>query len=155
MSLIFSSGVRQGMANATGIKTMFAKGAIYLYTGPQPANADAAVGSATLIGIITHNAVTFVPGGNADGLNFDTPALGVLNKPAGETWRTVCSAAGTIGWFRMVGNATDSFGASTTLCRIDGSVATSGADLNLPTIVAAVSTPITIDVFQITLPSGA
>lgn len=143
------------MANATGILTMFAKGAIYLYTGPQPASADAAVGSATLLGIVTHNAVTFVPGGAADGLNFDTPVLGVLNIKSTESWKSVCTAAGTMGWFRMVGNAVDSFGASTTLCRIDGSIATSGADLNLPSLVTAVGTPISITTFQITLPSGA
>lgn len=152
MALNFSTGVRQGMANATGLKTMFAKGALYLYSGPQPATADAAV-TGTLLGIVTHNDVTFVPGGAADGLNFDTPVLGVLSKAAAENWRTTCDVAGTIGWARLVANAVDSFGSSTTLQRIDMSVATTGADLNLPSVVVIVGTPITIDVFAITLPA--
>lgn len=152
MALNFSTGVRQGMANTTGFKEMFAKGALYLYSGPQPATADAAV-TGTLLGIVTHNNVTFVPGGGADGLNFDTPVLGVIGKPSGETWRTTCTAAGTVGWARLVANATDSFGVSTTLQRVDMSVATTGADLNLPSVVVIVGTPITIDVFNITFPA--
>lgn len=151
MSLNFSTGVRQGMANTTGLKEMFAKGAVYMYSGPQPLTADAAV-QGTLLCIVTASGVTFVPGGGANGLNFDAPVLGVLSKAAAETWTGTASAAGTIGWGRLVANAVDSFGSSTSLQRIDFSIATTGADMNLPSTTVIVGSPVTVDVFEITLP---
>lgn len=152
--LLFSTGTRQGMANTVGLLTQFAHGALFLYSGVQPADADSAVGSSTLLGIVTHNNVAFVVDSAANGINFDTPVLGVLNIKSTESWKSICVAAGTIGWFRLRANPADAGGASTALYRIDGSVAQTGADLNLPVITVAVNTPVTIDVFQITLPSG-
>lgn len=151
MSLKFSTGLRNGMLNATGLKEAFTNGVMYLYSGPQPANADAAV-QGTLLAIVTEGAGSFSFGTSTNGLNFDAPVLNVIEKAAGEDWQAACIAAGTIGWFRLMGNATDSLGSSTSLKRIDGSVGISGADLNQPYTTVVEGTPITITEFQITLP---
>lgn len=153
MSVQLSTGLRQDMLNATGMKGAFANGVMYIYSGPQPVNADSAV-QGTLLGIVTVGAGAFTFGTSTNGINFDAPVAGVLSKAAAEAWQMVGIAAGTAGWFRLMGNATDSLGASTTLPRLDGSIATSGADLNLSNVTIAVGTPVTIDVFQYTLPAS-
>ena len=152
MSLNFSTGLRTGMLNSTGVKEAFTNGIIYLYSGVQPVTADAAI-TGTLLGKVTVDAGAFAFGAATNGLNFDTAVAGVLAKAVAENWQCVCTAAGTIGWFRMMGNATDALGVSTTLARIDGDAAVSGADLNIPTLAVIIGTPITIDVFTFDLPA--
>lgn len=153
MTIRLSTGLRNGMLNATGFKEAFADGVIYIYSGPQPTTADSAV-QGTLLGKVTQDAGAFVFGSSANGLEFDAPASGVISKAAAETWQMVGIAAGTAGWGRLMGNATDALGSSTTLPRFDFSIATSGADLNLSTVAIAVGAPTTIDVFQFTLPAA-
>lgn len=153
MSLQLSTGLRNGMLNATGFKEAFAAGVIYIYSGSQPVNADAAV-QGTLLGIVTKNAGAFVFGTATNGISFDAPAAGVVSKAAAETWQMVAIAAGTAGWFRLMGNPVDALGSSTTLPRLDGSIGISGADLNLTNITFAIGTPVTLDVFQFTLPAA-
>lgn len=150
MTVRFSTGLRDGMLNATGIKEALADGVIRIYSGSQPTSADSAT-TGTLLLEITVNGGAFAHGSPTNGLEFDAPTAGVLPKAAAETWQGNGIAAGTAGWFRFVGNATDNGGSSTTLPRIDGSVGKSGADLNLSNITIAVGAPTTIDVFQITL----
>jgi hypothetical protein len=153
MSLKLSTGLRTGMLNATGFKEAFADGVIYVYSGAQPATADAAI-QGTLLGKVTVNAGAFAFGSPTNGLEFDAPAAGVVSKAVAEVWQMVGIAAGTAGWFRLMGNPTDALGSSTSLPRMDGSVATSGGDLTLPTVTIAIGTPITIDTFQFTLPAS-
>ncbi len=85
-----------------------------------------------------------------NGLQFAAPVGGVVSKSG--TWSFAGIAAGTAGWFRMKASATDSDGVSTTLARLDGSIAVSGADMNLSNIVIAVAAPTTIDTFTVTMP---
>lgn len=85
-----------------------------------------------------------------NGLQFTAPSAGVVSKSG--TWSFVGIAAGTAGWFRMKASATDSDAVSTTFARLDGSVAVSGADMNLSQIVIAVDAPTTIDTFTVTIP---
>lgn len=148
-----STGLRNGMLNATGWKEAFANGRILLYTGAMPTDADQAVGSATLLGSVTHNGVAFVAGSGANGVTFDAPASGVVSKAAAETWQYTGLADGTVGWCRLVGNPTDAGAASTTLPRFDVSVAASGTGV----IVFATTTIVTgapgiIQAFAFTLP---
>lgn len=153
MSIQLSTGLRNGMLNATGFKEAFTDGVIYVYTGPQPTNADAAV-QGTLLGKITVNGGSFSFDSATNGLEFDAPSGGVISKAAAENWQMTAIATGTAGWFRLMGNASDSLGSSTTLPRFDGSVATSGGDLNLSTVAIVAGAPLTIDVFQFTLPAS-
>lgn len=151
MTIQLSTGLRNGMLNATGYKEAFTNGVIYLYSGPQPASADAAV-AGTLLGKVTLAAGAFAFGTGTNGINMDVPAAGIVSKAAAEAWQMVGIAIGTIGWGRLMGNANDALGISTTLPRFDFSVATVGADLNLSTVSIIVGTPVTVDIFQFTLP---
>lgn len=152
--IVLSSGLRNKMLGSVGFDAAFADGVIYIYSGPQPANADAAI-SGTLLAKVTKDHAAFSFGTATNGLNFDSPTLSVITKAAAENWQAIAIAAGQAGWGRLMGNASDALGSSTTLPRMDFSIATSGADLNLPTIDFVIGTPITIDTFTLTLPASA
>lgn len=165
--LRLSTALRAKMLGSTGFAGAFSKGVIYIYTGYQPATADAAK-QGTLLGMITVNGLGFTHGVNTNGLSFDAPTTATVSKAAAETWKLNkgdgsdtlgAAAAGTAGWFRICGNAADAGGAdggggTYALPRLDGSIGVSGADLNLPNINFVIGTPVTIDVFQFTLPAS-
>jgi hypothetical protein len=141
------------MLNSTGITESLNDGIIYVYTGPQPANADAAI-QGTLLLRVTVNNGAWAAGSPTNGLGFDAPVSGVLSKAAAEVWRGLGIVDGTAGWFRFCGNAADAGGSSTTLPRIDGTVAISGGDMNLSAISIVTGVPSTCDVFTLTLPAS-
>lgn len=151
--LRFSTGLRNGILNATGIKEAMADGVIRIYSGAQPASADNAV-TGTLLLEVTVNGGAFAHGTATNGLEFDAPASGILAKAAAEAWRGTGLADGVAGWFRFCANPVDTGGSSTTLARIDGSVGRSAADLNLSNVNIETGVPNTIDVFSITLDQG-
>lgn len=152
MTVRLSTALRNALAGQNGFGKTFDKGVIYVYSGPQPLSADSAV-QGTLLGIVTTNGGAFNFGTATNGLAFDTPVNGTVSKAAADAWKFTGLAAGTAGWFRLMGNATDNLGASTTLPRLDGSCATSGADLNISNVNVEVGSPNTIDVFQFTFPA--
>lgn len=152
MTVKHSTGLRNSLAGPKGFGATFDKGVIYIYSGPQPLSADNAV-SGTLLGIVTKDGAAFAFGSPDNGLSFDAPAGGVVAKAAADNWKFTGLAAGTAGWFRLMGNASDNLGNSTALPRLDGSIGTSGADLNLSNIAVAVGAPNTIDVFQYEFPA--
>lgn len=150
MTVRLSTGLRTSMAGSTGFASVFANGIIEIYTGTQPATADAAV-TGTLLGTVTLNSGAFVAGTATNGLTFAAAASGAVSKSG--VWSFNGIAAGTAGWFRLKGNGVDAGALSTTLPRLDGSVATSGADLNLSNIAIAVGAPNTVDTFTFTIPA--
>ena len=93
----------------------------------------------------------------ANGLLFEDAASGTMDKRSGQTWTGVAIATGTAGWFRHYGPKVDA-GASDSLgvaLRMDGSIATSGAQLNMsPTSVTAASTQ-TITAYSPTIPASS
>ena len=145
-----STGLRNNLAGTTGFAATFADGVIDIYTGTQPVSADAAI-SGTLLGRVTLNSGAFAAGSPANGLTFAAAANGAVSKSG--VWSFVGVNNGTAGWFRLKGNALDNDGASTTLPRVDGSIATSGADLNLSNIAIAIGAPNTCDSFVWTQPA--
>lgn len=150
MTVRFSSGLRDAMLNTTGLQTSLANGVINIYSGVQPSSSnDAAQG--TLLLTVTESGGAFVPGAPGNGLNFDTSIQGVIAKAAAETWQGNGLATGLAGWARFSGNATDAGGASTTLPRIDLSIAQSGGDLNLSNTSIVSGAPTSVGVFQITM----
>lgn len=151
MALQLSTGLRNGMLAGTGFSEAFANGVMYVYSGPQPINADAAV-TGTLLGIVTKGGGAFSFGSPTNGLNFLAPVNGVVSKDANVWQMTGLAPGGTAGWFRLMGNAADALGSSPVSPRLDGSVAQAGGDLNLSSTQIAVGAPTTIDVFQLTLP---
>lgn len=107
----------------------------------------ATVGAGTLSGGVTAVA----------GLSLATPVAGTVSKPTGAVWSFNGVAAGTAGWFRFKGSVVDPNTLLTTApwyARMDGSIAVSGADLNLSNITVAVGAPTTIDSFAATLPAA-
>ena len=150
MTVRLSTRTRTNLAGTTGFGATFANGVIDIYSGTQPASADAAI-TGTLLGRVTLNSGAFVAGSPTNGLTFATAADGAISKSG--VWSFNGLAAGTAGWFRLKGNALDNDGASTTLPRLDGSIAASGADMNLSNIVIAIGAPNTIDSFVWTQPA--
>ena len=150
MTVRLSTQLRTNLAGSTGFAASFANGIIEIYTGSQPATADAAV-TGTLLGTVTLNSLAFTPGSATNGLTFAAAAGGAVSKTG--VWSFNGVAAGTAGWFRLKGNAVDAGAISTVLPRLDGSIAVSGADLNLSNIVIAVSAPNTVDTFTFTIPA--
>lgn len=145
MTAKFSTGLRNGMLNATGFKEAFTTGELRIFSGSAPADADAAE-TGTLL-------VTISKDGAGDPLGFGTPAAGVLSKNSGETWQGTIDSSGTATHWRLV-NTADDGSASTTLARVQGTVAAAGADMNLtdPTLTATEVQP--INFFAVALPTA-
>jgi len=252
MTLRFSTGARAGLLQSSGFSGMFNRGSCSIYSGAQPASADAAA-TGTLLGVVTANSLpltqevqaagaivitggatavdtvtvgTFniipdgpvlyntstaqtaadladainrngifsasvvgpaitikpIPGAGAaynglaltstggvtatygggtvsggvnsvNGLIFGNPAAGVMGKPTTQIWSFNGIAAGTAGWFRFIGSVADAGGVSSTLVRMDGSIATSGGDMALSNISVLVGAPNTVDRFNMTQPA--
>lgn len=150
MTVRLSTGLRTNLAGSTGFASTFANGVIEIYTGVQPASADSAV-TGTLLGTVTLASGAFTPGSPTNGLTFGAAADGSVSKSG--TWSFNGVAAGTAGWFRLKGNAVDAGGASTTLPRLDGSIAVAGGDMSLSNTTIAVGAPSTIDSFTFTIPA--
>lgn len=150
MTVRLSTGLRNNLAGSTGFAATFANGIIEIRTGTQPVTADAAA-TGTLLGTVTLASGAFTPGVSTNGLTFNTASGGAVSKSG--VWSFAGVAAGTAGWFRLKGNALDNDLSSTTLPRLDGSIATSGADMNLSNLSIAVSATTTIDSFAWTQPA--
>ena len=106
----------------------------------------------------TVGAATMSGGTSAiNALTFDEPSAGSITKPSSAVWGFAGVAAGTAGWFRVVGSIADAgsaISAAPYYARLDGSIATSGADLNLSNIAITVASPNTIDSFSYTTPAS-
>lgn len=138
------------------IKTALAAGAIYVYTGAQPTNANAAP-TGTLLGIITVGAGAWTAvSATTNGLDFGSSSGGVLSKATNETWQFVAIADGTIGWCRFVmGSAADSLTTDTsTYARIDGRASTSGAEFNFSSLSVVTGATTTLDSCSISWPTS-
>lgn len=151
MTLRLSTFARTGMLGSTGFKALFDGGVIEIRSGPQPASADAAA-TGTLLALVTVGAGAFTPGSLINGLTFESPVGAVIQKTTGQPWEWVGITDGIAGWFRLRGNAADSGGDSTTLARLDGSIANSGADMNVVDVSIAAGVGDSISQFIYTLP---
>lgn len=146
MTMKASTGLINYMLDTGSLKAAFTNCTISCYTGAQPATADDAIGSATLLGTASIGGNAFTPGSPTNGLNFEANAvLNVISKAAAEDWKINCVLDGTLGWFRIKGNAVDNNLASTTLPRIDGTIGISSGDMLVGSLTAAPAKLITID----------
>jgi hypothetical protein len=91
-----------------------------------------------------------------NGLLFGDSLTGVLSKLASQVWSGLGVAAGTAGHFRFLGSVADAGAADSAevFHRIDGSVATSGADLNMTNTTVAVDATQTISTATVTVPAS-
>lgn len=141
----FSTGLRNGVLGTNPLKTLLAGGQINIYSGPVPASADAAVDAVNNVLLAT------IKNGTA-GINFDPPSGDLLQKAAAETWSGVNAATGTATFFRHI-LSTDDAAASTAEVRIQGTVNTTGADLNLSSTALVSGATQTIDYYAVALPT--
>lgn len=94
---------------------------------------------------------------SANGLKFDTSLAGVLSKLSTQTWSGVNAATGTAGWFRQYGSVADASALDSSpfpALRIDGSIATSGADMNLNSTAFTSAATTTLSTWSMTIPAN-
>lgn len=91
-----------------------------------------------------------------NGLKMGTSVAGVLTKNATQVWSGVAGATGTAGWFRFSGSVADSgvIDSVAAEVRLDGSIATSGAQLNMSSTSIVSGATQTISAFPLTLPTS-
>jgi hypothetical protein len=146
MALKLSTGLRGKLMDTGSLKSIFAGGLIKIYAGAAPADADAAA-TGTLL-------CTISLAGAGTGINFDTAAVaGILSKAPAETWSGTNVATGTASHFRHVA-AGDTGALSTTQARIQGSIATVGADMNLSSVSLVNGAGQTVDYYSVTVPAA-
>jgi hypothetical protein len=94
---------------------------------------------------------------SANGLTFGDSAAGTIVKNPTEVWSGAAVSTGTAGWFRFVGSVADAGAsdASEVFLRVDGNVATSGANLNMSNTSVVTLAVQTLNTFSLTYPASA
>ena len=133
MASSFTAVQRNAMLDA--VRAGYNSGKLRIYSGSVPANADAALGGATLLAELTLNATAF-----------PAASSGVLTANA-ITSDSSADATGTASFFRLL----DSSGA-TVLAQ--GAVSTSGAELNLATTSIVTGVIVAVSSFTVTIPAS-
>lgn len=148
MTIKASTGLRNKLLDTSPLRTLFSYGYLLLYAGPVPSSADDAIvgGTHTLLCDIRNNDTT-------TGITFASSASGgAITKNLSETWSRAAANTGTATFYRLVASS-DTGASSTTEARLQGSIGTSGADLNLTTTSLNATTVYTIDTFSVSLPT--
>lgn len=117
------------------VAALLNSGKFRLYDGTQPATANTAITSQNQLAELTFNATAFGAG-----------ALGVATANAIVS-DTDADATGTATWFRLWKSD-----GTTIVC--DGSVGTSGADLNLNSVAIQIHAQVDISAFTLTFSKG-
>ncbi|MNZ94882.1 hypothetical protein D3C78_1140000 [compost metagenome] len=128
MSAKISTGLAGLLLTTAGLKEALTGVHLYAYAGAEPASADAALGSATLLCDYS---------GNGDGsalLLAANAANGQIEKDATQVWQGTAvagaNAAGPATFFRFAMPA-DTGDASTSAVRLQGTIGNVGKELNL------------------------
>jgi len=89
-------------------------------------------------------------------LQWGDATAGALAKLSTQTWSGVAGNTGSAGWFRFEASVTDAgaLDSTETILRLDGSVATSGAQLNLSSTSITSGATNTVDTFAVTFPAA-
>lgn len=120
-------------------------------SGTQP-NTHVVAGTTTIT-LTYGNMAGGVAGVN--GLKFGAPAAGVLAKLSSQVWSGLIGTSGTAGYWRLYGSVADAAAADATetFPRLQGTIATSGGDINLTSTTLTAGATQTINTFQITMPA--
>jgi len=145
MSLKTSTGLRNALLDSGSLFTIFTAGFLKIYSGAVPTSADAAATGTLLCTISLASSGT--------GIDFNGAASGgVLSKSSGQSWTGVNVASGTASYFRHVAVG-DTAGASGTEPRMQGEIATAGAELNFSSTTLTSGATQTIDYYSAALPT--
>lgn len=109
-------------------------GFLRIYDGAQPTDADTAIGAQALLAELTMNATAFAA------------ASGGAASANAITQDASANASGTATWFRLV----ESGGSNVVM---DGSVGTSGANLNLNSVAISSGAAVSVTSFTVTFPA--
>lgn len=146
MTLKISTGLRNAMLVSASFVGAFTTPKVLIYSGPVPADADAALSGNTLLCEVSDD-------DTGTALSFEAAAVdGTLSKLSSQVWSGENIASGTASFYRLCNDA-DAGAASTTLPRVQGTIGVAGADMNIsnPTLVAAALQP--VDYFSIAFPT--
>jgi len=139
-------------AEGGSMSDLFRNSVLDIYSGVQPTDADQGETGTKLVSI-TLSSGAFTDGLADSGINFDEAVAGVLSKDDDEVWSGSGLANGTAGWFRLYDND-HMTGISTTGVRLDGSIATSGAQMNLSNTAITAGGTTTVDSVNLTMPAS-
>lgn len=91
-----------------------------------------------------------------NGLSFDNSVAGVMAKLTTQTWSGVNAATGTAGWFRQYGSVADAsaLDSAAVVLRVDGAIATSGAEMNLNSTAFTSAATTTLSSWGMTVPAA-
>jgi hypothetical protein len=146
MTFHASTGLRNKMLDTGSFKARMDGGLLKVYSGTVPADADAALGSATLL-------CTYSDNGGGGGLNYDTAAVAaVLSKAPAQVWQGTNAASGTASFYRFVRSG-DTGVSSSTEERIQGNVALAGSEMNMSSLSFTSGQVSTINSFVVSLPT--
>ena len=147
MATRLSTGTVNQLCVTGDLRTIFTACFIDIYSGVQPTSPNNVPNGTKL--------VTLYNDGVSTGLNWEASASnGILWKLASETWSGTVLATGTAGWFRIREAGDAGTASSTTAARIDGAIASSGAQMNLANLSLTTSAPFILSAGQVTLPTG-
>ncbi|MDD5084214.1 MAG: hypothetical protein PHT88_04805 [Candidatus Moranbacteria bacterium] len=142
-----STALRNAMLVTGSLKARMDGGFLKLYSGAVPSDADAALGSAVLLCLITKD------GDGTTGLTFATTATGgAVTKTVAEVWAGANVATGTVSFWRFVKTG-DTGGASTTEERVQGQAALTGSELLMTSLSLTSGAPNHIDYCTLALPA--
>ena len=145
MTAKFSTGLRNKLLDTGSLASLMAGGLIKIYSGSPPASADDAASGSLLCTISLNSTGT--------GVNMASTATGgVLAKSTAETWSGVVALSGAATYYRHVA-ASDTGAASTTQARLQGEIATAGAELNLSSTTLTSGATQTVDYYSVALPT--
>jgi hypothetical protein len=91
----------------------------------------------------------------AGGLRFEAASNGAVAKRVADTWSGVNAATGTAGWFRQYGSVADSkaLDSAGTMIRLDGAIASSGAEMNLNNTAFVSAAVTTLATWSMSIPA--
>lgn len=140
-----STGLRNYLAITGPLTGALTGKVIRIYGGATPANADASLGTATLLCTIT---------GAPSGIEFEpTATAGVLLKSAAQIWSGTNVTSGTATFFRIV-ETSDTGAASSEDVRMQGTVGLLAADLELSNVDLTNGAPLEINSASFTIPGS-
>lgn len=154
MALRLTDGLRNHILQVSSVEAALTLGFLMIYSGSQPASANDAATGVRL--------ATIAVDGGAIGLTFDAIVVaGTLPKAAAEVWNGTAGATGTAGWFRFheldTNKATTEASADaggSGVKALDGSIAVSGADLNMSNVSVVSGATQTVTDFNIVQPAA-
>lgn len=123
-----------------------------------PGTGAAPNGFVVAAGLTTLTATTAnLSGGvnQVNGLRFEAASAGAVAKRVADTWSGVNGNTGTAGWFRQYGSVADSkaLDSAGVAIRVDGSIASSGADMNLNSTAFVSGAVTTLASWSMTIPA--